>query len=298
MKEKTIYALGFFDGVHTGHRALLRECRGLAGRHGCQAGVVTFGNHPDTLVYGNTPGLINTTADREWLLRERFGMDRVVTLPFDEKMRSMHWRDFLLMLVREYDAAGFVCGADFRFGYRGECDAGTLEAECVRWGLPCAIVPEQTVDGIRVSSTHIRRMLESGEMDQAGRFLGHPHFLTGEVVGGRHLGHTLGFPTANVLLPEGVICPRHGVYACKVHVEERCYSAVTNVGSRPTVQGRQVRTESWLLDFSGDLYGRRVRVEFYAFLRPERKFESLEALREQVAADAVRAREYFQSKGL
>ena len=118
--NKTIYALGFFDGVHIGHAALLAQCRGLAQENGCRAGVVTFAAHPDTLVLGNTPRLINTPYDREKLLRERFSMEQVVTLPFDEQMHTMPWRDFLHMLIRDYAAAGFVCGEDFRFGYRGE----------------------------------------------------------------------------------------------------------------------------------------------------------------------------------
>lgn len=294
MKELTIYALGFFDGVHLGHAALLRACRDLAKRYGYQAGAVTFGTHPDTLVHGKTPALINTLTDRERLLKERFQMERVVTLPFDEHLRSMHWKSFLNLLIVQYGAAGFVCGEDFRFGYRGECDARGLRQACDGRGFPCAVIPEQTVDGICVSSTHIRHLLELGHMESAKRFLGHPHFLTGEVVGGRKLGHKLGFPTANVLLPDEIICPRHGVYACKVRVGDRVYSAVTNVGSRPTVQGHQVRAESWLLDFDGDLYGREITLEFHYFLRPEKKFEDLRQLRSAVLADGARTRKYFE----
>ncbi|MEI3094014.1 MAG: hypothetical protein V8T48_08870 [Oscillospiraceae bacterium] len=118
--NKTIYALGFFDGVHVGHAALLDRCKTLAREENYRAGVVTFAAHPDTLVLGNTPPLINTPYDREKLLRERFSMEQVVTLPFDEQMHTMPWRDFLDMLIRDYAAAGFVCGEDFRFGYRGE----------------------------------------------------------------------------------------------------------------------------------------------------------------------------------
>lgn len=293
--NKTIYALGFFDGVHIGHGALLRECRCLAEQNGCMAGVVTFGSHPDTLVLGNTPRLINTPYDREKLLRERFSMDTVITLPFDEQMRSMPWRDFLTMLVREYDAAGFVCGEDFRFGDRGRGTAQLLYDTCVDWGLPGAVVPEQTMDGIRVSSTYIRSQIETGDMATAVRFLGHPHILSGRVIHGHQLGRRLGIPTANLHLPEGLAVPKFGVYACRCHIDGKGYPAVTNIGTRPTVEGHSVTVEPWILDYEGDLYDRELTLEFHFFLRPERKFPSLEALKAEIYRNAEETRDYFSS---
>ena len=152
--NQTIYALGFFDGVHLGHRALLNECRRLARETGREAGAVTFDAHPDALVFGTAPVLINTPADRERLLRR--SLDRVITLPFDEKMHTTGWEDFLDLLRRDYAAAGFVCGDDFRFGSRGAGNGALLTDYCRRENLPCAVVPEQSVHGTRVSSTHIR----------------------------------------------------------------------------------------------------------------------------------------------
>lgn len=174
--NKTIYALGFFDGVHIGHAALLDRCKTLAREENYRAGVVTFAAHPDTLVLGNTPPLINTPYDREKLLRERFSMEQVVTLPFDEQMHTMPWRDFLHMLIRDYAAAGFVCGEDFRFGYRGEGNADALEDFCRANGLVSAVVNDQMIDGIRVSSTYIRRQIETGDMETAVNFWGTPIF--------------------------------------------------------------------------------------------------------------------------
>ena len=293
MKEKTIYALGFFDGVHLGHQALLAACRETATEYGFLAGAVTFGVHPETLVLGHAPALLNTDADRERLLRA-YGMDTVVTLPFDEQLRAMPWQEFLNLLLDTYGAAGFITGDDFRFGYRGEGNAEALRAYCRERNLPCVTVPEQTVDGIRVSSTHIRSLMEQGQMEQAVRFLGHPHILTGTVVSGRQLGRTIGVPTANVLLPEGLLVPKFGVYACRAFVQGRSYPAVTNIGSRPTVNGHQVRAESWLLDFSGDLYGKQLTLEFYAFLRPEKKFPSLDALQARIQLDANQTRKLLK----
>lgn len=293
MEQKTILALGFFDGVHLGHGALLNACRALADEKGVAAGAVTFTSHPDALVSGKDPGLINTPADRERLMRERYRMDTVIALPFDRAMMTMPWQDFFRLLRETYGAVGLVCGHDFRFGSRGAGNAQILRAACGENGMDCVVIPEQKLDGVTISSTHIRRLLELGHMESAKRFLGHPHFLTGQVVQGRKLGHKLGFPTANVLLPEGIVCPRHGVYACKVRLGEEVYSAVTNVGSRPTVQGHQVRTESWILDYEGDLYGRQIVLEFHFFLRPEKKFDSLQKLKEAVLADGARTRNYF-----
>ena len=294
MKEKTIYALGFFDGVHLGHQALLTACREMADGLGCHAGVVTFLGHPDTLVHGSTPALINTPADRKKLLRQ-FHMDTVAELPFDQALMAMPWQDFLIKLLSEYGAAGFVCGADFRFGYQGKGTAELLGKYCQSRGLPWAIVPEQTLDGVTVSSTHIRKCLEAGDMEQADRFLGHPHILTGTVISGRKLGRTLGIPTANLALPEGVAELPHGVYACKAQVEDREYLAVTNIGSRPTVGGHHVTVEPWLLDFDGDLYGKTITLSFYRFLRAERKFDSLEELRAEIQKNAAQTRKIFEN---
>ncbi len=284
MKEKTIYALGFFDGVHLGHQALLQQCRMLADRHGCRAGAVTFTSHPDALVSGKAPAFLNTTEDRKQLLLA-YGMDLVLELPFDRQLMTTHWSSFLTQLV-QYDAAGFVCGNDFRFGAGGLGTAKKLSAFCESRDLPYAVVPQQMLDGIRISSTHIRTLLESGETEQAVRFLGHPHILTGTVVSGRQLGRTLGIPTANLALPEEVIQPKLGVYACRAVVDGKIYLAVTNVGNRPTVGGHHVTVEPWLLDFEGDLYGKELTLLFYAFLRPEKKFDSLDELRAQIQKDA------------
>ncbi len=295
MKTKFLFALGFFDGVHIGHAALLRACRALADERGCAAGVVTFGAHPDTLVHHNTPVLINSPRDRELLLRQRFSMDRVVTLPFDEAMMSMSWEAFLQMLLADYDAAGFVCGDDFRFGFRGRGNAGILAEYCREKGIPCTVVPEQTLDGIRVSSSYIRSQIETGDMATAVRFLGHPHILRGTVVHGRALGRKLGVPTANLRLIPGIAVPRFGVYACRCIIGGEGYPAVTNVGTRPTVEGQSVTVEPWILDYEGDLYGREITLEFYYFIRPEKKFPDLEALKEEIHRNAEETRNYLQT---
>lgn len=293
--NNVIYALGFFDGVHIGHQALLSACRSLAEAHGAKAGVVTFGSHPDALVMGATPKLINTPQDRQRLLQSQFHMETVVELPFDEQMRTMDWADFLRMLRSEFGAAGFVCGEDFRFGFKGKGNASVLSWYCNQERLPCAVIPEQTIGGIRVSSTYIRQQLEDGHMATAVRFLGHPHILTGKVVHGRALGRKLGIPTANLRLPEGIVAPRFGVYACSTEIDGTLYPAVTNIGNRPTVNGRHTTVEPWILDYSGDLYEREITLRFHYFIRPEMKFGSLEELRAEIRRNAEEARAYLQN---
>lgn len=291
--KKQIFALGFFDGVHLGHQALLRECLLLAEETGCLPAAVTFDTHPEALLRGAAPGLVNTHADREMLIRS-CGIKTVHTLPFDRQLLTMDWQDFVQRLIA-MGAAGFVCGDDYRFGYRGQGNAEKLKTMCDTLGFPCVVVPEQTVDGRRVSSTRIREKIELGHMESAAKLLGHPHILTGSVVHGHQLGRRLGIPTANLMLPKELAVPRFGVYACRCRVEGKTYLAVTNVGTRPTVAGIGVTVEPWILDYEGDLYDRKITLEFYKFLRPEQKFSTLEALRQEILHNAEETRAYFQA---
>ena len=291
MSKKCVYALGFFDGVHLGHGTLLHECRELADELGVKAGVVTFSAHPDALVHGMAPGLINTLADRDRLLRENYHMDTVISLPFDREMMRMPWQAFFRRLLEEFGAAGLICGQDFRFGYRGEGNSEILLAACREAGIPCVVLPQLRVGTMAVSSTHIRNLIEMGLVEHANYFLGHPHTLTGRVVHGHQLGRRLGLPTANLLLPEELVIPKFGVYACRCNVDGVQYLAVTNVGTRPTVAGVGVTVEAWIMDFSGDLYDREITLEFYKFLRPEIKFPTLADLQKAVLADAEKTKE-------
>ena len=289
--ERRIFALGFFDGVHLGHQALLSECVRMAKAMDVETAAITFENHPQSLFSDRVPPLLTTLRDR-FRLMLRYGIDHVYPFPVTQAVMGKDWRDFLDDLILS-GAVGFVCGDDFRFGRGGAGNARTLRAFCRERRIPCVIIPEQTLNGVRISSSYIRRQIEQGDMATAVRYLGHGHMLTGTVVTGRKLGHKLGFPTANIELPENVIVPRHGVYACRAFVGEQSYLAVCNVGSRPTVEGHQVRTETWLLDFQGDLYGQDVTLEFLYFLRPEQRFESLEELKSAVLRDAENTRNFF-----
>ena len=295
---KRVIALGFFDGVHIGHAALLNKTKERARELGAEPSVLSFDVHPDTLVFHREVPLINSAIGREDIIRREFGIDNVVFLHFSEHTMRIPWREFIESIVQELSICHIVVGHDFCFGYRGEGTVDRLREYCAENGLGCDVIPPVTIDGQIVSSTHIRKLIEAGDMEEARRWLGHPHTLADTVHSGYHLGRRLGTPTINMYFPEGVLVPRHGVYAARVFLEDgKSYVAVTNIGVRPTVsEENRVSVESHLLDYSGNLYGRQARVEFYAFLRPERKFENYEALSVQIREDAEAARAYFEKQ--
>ena len=297
-KQKRVIALGFFDGIHIGHAALLERTVQRASEIGATPSALSFDVHPDTLVLGNPVPLINSSAGRADLIRRLFGIENVIFIHFDRTIMQMPWQDFVQTLIREMDAAWVVVGHDFRFGWKGEGTAEKLRQYCAEQGIGCDVIPAVTLEGRIVSSTYIRALIEDGDMERANAFLGHPHTLVDTVHYGFRLGTRMGTPTINMRFPEGVIVPRHGVYAAKAILEDgSSHMAVTNVGVRPTVSGEnRVSVESFILDYSGNLYDQKVRVEFYKFIRPEQKFESIDALRDQILADAETTRRYFSKQ--
>ncbi len=292
MNEKRIFAVGFFDGVHLGHQALLKACCRLAQERGCQAAAASFDMAPVAVLQNQPPRMINTADDRVTLLRQ-YGIGPVSLYKADQNTLSWTWQQFLEDLLQQ-GAAGFVCGNDYRFGKGGAGNAQILQDFCKERDLPCEVLPEQTLDGSRISSTRIRSLLEAGQVEQANRLLGHPHILTGTVVHGKQLGRTIGIPTANLLLPPELLVPKFGVYACKALADGTWYPAVTNIGTRPTVNGTGITVEPWLLDFSGDLYGKSLRLEFHSFLRPETKFPSLAHLQAEIRKNAGQTRKFLE----
>lgn len=295
---KRVIALGFFDGVHRGHGELLKKTRQRAEEIGAMPSVLSFDVHPDTLVFKKKVPLINSAIGREDIIRRYYGIDNVVFLHFNQHVMHMPWKEFIDSLIAELNIAWIVVGHDFCFGYKGEGTAARLREYCEGRGIGCDIIPALSVDGRIVSSTYIRELIADGDIETANRFLGHPHTLSDTVHSGYHLGTDLGAPTINMYFPDGVLVPRHGVYATRVIIEDGSgYIAVTNVGVRPTVSSSgRVSVESHLLDYSGNLYGRQARVEFYAFLRGEVKFGSYEELAAQIKKDAASARAYFEKK--
>lgn len=298
-QTKRVIALGFFDGVHLGHGALLRRVSQLAAQRWAVPAAVTFDVHPTNLILKTPMPLLTSPSDRADLMMRCYGIREVIIAHFDRRMMEMPWREFVTdYLVGEHGAVHLVVGHDHHFGYRGEGTPEKLKALCGELGLGCDIIPKVERDHVTVSSTYIRTLIAQGELELANEFLGHPHTLTDTVAHGKKLGSTLGFPTVNLRFQPGVLVPAHGVYAAKVYFENGdSRMAVTNIGVRPTVDdGDRVTVEGFILDFDGDLYGKTVRMEFYKRLRGEEKFPSLEALRSEVLRNAEQTRAYFRDR--
>ena len=281
-KSKRVIALGFFDGVHRGHGALLKRVVEKSRELGAVASAFTFDRSPTAAITGQVVPLLSSVA----------------VSSFDGMMR-MDWRDFITQyLVKELGVVHVVAGHDFHFGYMGKGNPQRLQETCAQLGIGCDIIGKVELEDITISSTYIRTLIAQGEMDRAVEFLGHPHVLTNRVTHGKKIGSSsLGFPTVNLQIPSPVIVPAFGVYATQVSVAGQRYTAVTNVGVRPTVEDNdgRVTVEGFILDFSGDLYGQELRMEFYHRIREERKFSSFQALSDEIRRNAQQTRDYFQA---
>ncbi len=296
--RKRVIALGFFDGVHLGHQALLRRTVERGAEKGLAPAVFTFDRSPREFVTGLPVPLLTTAAERRRTVERLFPGMEVVIASFDRAMMTMPWEAFVEMLAGEYRAGWLVAGHDFRFGHKNQGTAALLRRQAEAQGMGCDIIPAVTLDGVTVSSTHIRALLEEGEAETAARFLGRPFSISGPVRHGKRIGSSrLGRPTVNLIPDDHQLIPAFGVYAARVTVDGRTYPAVTNVGVRPTVDtDGGVTVESHLLGSAGELYGADCQVEFWKMLRPERRFENMGALREQIARDAEAARAYLEQK--
>ena len=293
--EKRVVALGFFDGVHLGHQALMKKAREQAARLGVKPAVITFDAHPDVFVHGVEVPLLESMDGRMELIRRVGGIDEVIVLHFDRQFMQTPWLDFVRSVIDDIGAVHLVMGRDFSCGWRGQGTAERIADWCRENGIGCDIVDQVELDGIVVSSTYIRKLVMEGAMEEAARYLGHPYSIEDTVVHGFQRGRRMGIPTINFTLPEGMIVPRYGVYATRAWLPEGACPSVTNVGVRPTFDGDgHITVETNLLDYSGELYGAQVRLEFLAFLRDEERFPSQEALAAQIQRDIDSTRMYFR----
>lgn len=290
-----VIALGFFDGVHCGHRALFDRTVQLAVEKDLTPSVISFDTHPSKMVTGKKVPLINSPFDRWEILSRGFGINDIIFLHFDDELRHMSWKDFVDWLVEGFNARHLVAGYDFTFGYRGAGNVERLRQRCEELKVGCDIIQKVTIGGVAVSSTYIRKLLSEGDIERANLFLGHPHTFSNVVRYGYRFGRTMGIPTINMQFPEGTQTMKNGVYAAKAFLQDgREYTGVTNIGVRPTVGGKDtVSVETHLLGYSGNLYGQTVRIEFHKYLRPEVKYPNTEALKSQIESDIRAAKEYF-----
>lgn len=283
-------AIGNFDGVHLGHRRLLEETAAAASAQNGEAGAVVFEPHPRRYFRpDDSPFLLTTRATRARLLSEA-GARFVLELPFDAALVAMTPREFVFdVLKRRLSLAGVAVGEEFRFGKGRAGDAEGLRALADEAGLVATVVPPLMNGAEKFGSTQVRAAIEKGDMGAAAAMLGRPWSIEGVVGEGRKLGRTIGFPTANMTLGP-LVEPRRGVYAVRAAVAGRVHDGVANFGRRPTFGESAPLLETHLFDFSGDLYGAALDVAFVSFLRDERKFDSVDALKAQIAEDCRAAR--------
>jgi riboflavin kinase / FMN adenylyltransferase len=288
--------IGVYDGVHLGHQAVLEDLRSAAQRLGVdQTIVLTFDRHPSSVVNPDAaPKMLTSIARRIEILGEN-GVDTVGVLAF-EHIRQMRPEEFIgRVLVDALRAKLVVVGSNFRFGVDRSGDVDTLRAEGERFGFEVDAVDLLRGDGATVSSTAIRFALEQGEVRSAAAALGRPYELEGTVVTGDGRGKTLGYPTANLAIQDGLLIPADGVYAVTAVVDDRTYNAVANIGVRPTFGGTDRVVEAFILDGVPYLYGRQIRLCFVERIRDERRFVGPEELVEQIGRDVETARSIFRS---
>jgi riboflavin kinase/FMN adenylyltransferase len=288
-------AIGTFDGVHVGHRAVIGRALEIAAERGIMSSVVTFDRHPlEVIDPGRVPRLLTPPAEKLRLLAE-LGPDEVVVLPFDEHLAGLTPGDFCAELLDgALCARAVVVGENFHFGAGGAGDATELRACGARHGFDTIAVSLVTEHGKTISSTRIRRLLQHGELEEVREILGRPPSAAGVVVHGDERGRTLGVPTANVDVEAGAIFPGRGVYAARVLVDGSWYRAAVNIGRNPTFRSKDVETthvtvEAFLLDFAGDIYEHQIRVDFLHKIRDERRFDDVGALVAQMRRDIAAA---------
>jgi riboflavin kinase/FMN adenylyltransferase len=289
--------IGNFDGVHTGHRRILRRVRQIAESRGWRAAVLTFDPHPTRIVAPSRTPKLMTMPDQRCALMRQEGVQQVLILPFTNEVAQLSPEEFVeQILVRKLGARAVVVGENFRFGHKKEGDTRLLEALGDRFGFTTEVVPAVSCRGAAVSSSGLRHLVESGAVARAARFLTRPYSLEGQVVAGHGVGKQKTVPTLN-LATQSEVLPQRGVYVTRTtDLEDNgSWESVTNIGYRPTFGGsQQLSIETFLLDPLAGEAPRLIRVEFLWRLRDERKFESPEALKAQILKDVGRARAYFR----
>lgn len=285
-----VLALGNFDGVHRGHAELARVATLMAAEHGCAAAAFTFEPHPRSVFRPDQPVFRLTSPEVKLELLAQAGLARSFVLHFDREIAAIGAESFVDdLLLGRLGAAGLVCGYDFHFGKGRIGSPEMLQARAGARGVPVAVVPPYSWAGEPVSSTLVRTALEAGDVAHAADLLGRPWFVRGEIAHGDKRGRDLGYPTANMHLPRDCRL-RYGVYAVRMKVDGIWRDGVASFGSRPTFDDGAPRLESFLFDFSGDLYGKTVDVALVAWLRGEAKFDSLDVLIAQMDKDSLQAR--------
>lgn len=274
--EYTAVTIGKFDGLHRAHRMLIEKTVAAAKERGCASLVLSF---------DIAPQMILSAEEREDELR-KMGVDILIAVPLCAAIISMSPEEFLgAVILEKFHARYIAVGEDFRFGYRRSGGPSEIRLFCETHGMEEEILPVIAEDGDKISSSRIRSALSGGDIAETNRLLGYPYYITGEIVHGRMLGRTIGMPTANSVPPRDKYLPRYGVYLTRTSIGPETLYGISDIGEKPTVGGQFPGIETNLFGWNGDLYGKKEKTELLRFLRPEKKFPSIDALKEQLAKD-------------
>lgn len=287
---ETVVALGMFDGVHAGHAQLIRHANHLAALYDLESVVLTYGAHPLRVLAPEKAPRALSTREEKAVQIAALKTDALILRPFTKAYAALEPEEFVRRMVKHLHPRHIVVGFNYSFGARGKGTPEMLRALGKRYGFVTHILDAVSMDGETVSSTRVRAALESGDMALCSALLGRHYTISGVIARGKQLGRTLGFPTANLRWPKEKALPLRGVYAAYAWIEGERYGAALNIGKHPTAPEGEPTLEAYLLDFAGDVYGKHMRLELVKFLRGEVKFESLDALKAQIAQDALDAR--------
>ncbi len=292
--ENTAVALGQFDALHIGHMEIIEAVVKYSKENNLKSLVYLFINDPSGIIGNDKSKAVNTLSKRLEILKKA-NVDIVVAQEFDKEFMSLSATQFIdKYLCERFGARGAFAGFNYRFGKGGAGDAELLKDECEKRGIKVNIVPEISLGGNRVSSTLIRGEIEKGNMENVISLMGRAFSLEGEVIKGNSIGEKLGFPTANMSIPTGQIIPKFGVYISYAIVDGKKYSAITNIGPRPTVKIGECFVETYIDGFSENLYGKQIEVEFLTFIRDIKKFENFDELKIQLNKDKHTMKNYFK----
>lgn len=293
--DDTVVALGNFDGVHKGHQEIIKRTVKSAEAAGLKSAVFTFSNHTRTLLKDLPPVKNILYPEEKARIIEEMGIDYMFNIPFTSEILSMSPESFVEeILVKKLRIKEAYCGFNYSFGYKAAGTPETLMKEGMKHDFGIHVQEPFKIDGITVSSTYIRKLIQEGRMEECTRFMGRMYEIGGEVVVGNKLGRTIGFPTSNIMIDESMATPPNGVYITYCTYNGTRYPSVTNVGVKPTIGSYKKNVETHIFNFDKELYGKQIRVEFVKQTREEKKFDSIDALSRQISSDCIMAKAYHR----
>ena len=293
--KPSVVALGNFDGVHRGHQKLFKLAKEESQRLNIETIVFSFYPHPTWVVGGKKKSLIMSQEEKRNII-ESIGIDVLIEYPFTKDFANMPPEEFFVnILVNKLHTKVLVVGSNYYFGKGKQGGVELLKELGERYNVKVVIVDAVLEGDEIISSSRIRKLISSGNIEMANKLAGHPYSVSGTIVKGNQLGRKLGFPTINIMTEEYRAYPPNGVYATKVYIDKKQYLGITNIGYAPTVDVEVKRIETYIYDFNEDVYGKHAKVEFYKFIRPERKFNSIDELKSEVDKNKQQVTEYFSS---